>query len=157
LTNASHTRISVCSSNVEKLLTLSTFDIGDWFERCANPHFRQLSGSFAFGPAVASLSLDVHKSGQSQRARWIRNQQSSAGASGRIGREVAKRLAKDGLSVAVHYAGNRAKAVERSPHYLVNSTGLVAIDLGSLAVGGAMHEVGAPLSGMEFHFVRRLR
>jgi 8-hydroxy-5-deazaflavin:NADPH oxidoreductase len=40
---------------------------------------------------------------------------------------------------------------------LVNSTGLVAIDLGSLAVGGAMHEVGAPLSGIEFHFVRRLR
>jgi 8-hydroxy-5-deazaflavin:NADPH oxidoreductase len=40
---------------------------------------------------------------------------------------------------------------------LVNSTGLVAIDLGSLAIGGAMHEVGAPLSGIEFHFVRRLR
>ena len=40
---------------------------------------------------------------------------------------------------------------------LINSTGLVAIDLGSLAVGGAMHEVGAPLSGLELHFVRRLR
>src|SRR5580700_3809143 len=40
---------------------------------------------------------------------------------------------------------------------LINSTGLVAIDLGSLAIGGAMHEVGAPLSGIEFHFVRRLR
>src|SRR5580704_9835933 len=40
---------------------------------------------------------------------------------------------------------------------LVNSTGLVAIDLGSLATGGAMHEVGAPLSGLELHFVRRLR
>ena len=40
---------------------------------------------------------------------------------------------------------------------LINSTGLVAIDLGSLATGGAMHEVGAPLSGIEFHFVRRLR
>jgi len=40
---------------------------------------------------------------------------------------------------------------------LINSTGLVAIDLGSLAAGGAMHEVGAPLSGLEFHFVRRLR
>jgi 8-hydroxy-5-deazaflavin:NADPH oxidoreductase len=40
---------------------------------------------------------------------------------------------------------------------LVNSTGLVAIDLGSLAAGGAMHEVGAPLSGLELHFVRRLR
>jgi len=40
---------------------------------------------------------------------------------------------------------------------LVNSTGLVAIDLGSLATGGAMHEVGAPLSGIDLHFVRRLR
>ncbi len=40
---------------------------------------------------------------------------------------------------------------------LINSTGLVAVDLGSLAVGGAMHEVGAPLSGIELHFVRRLR
>ncbi|HTA22993.1 MAG TPA: NAD(P)-binding domain-containing protein [Terriglobales bacterium] len=40
---------------------------------------------------------------------------------------------------------------------LINSIGLVAIDLGSLVTGGAMHEVGAPLSGIEFHFVRRLR
>jgi 8-hydroxy-5-deazaflavin:NADPH oxidoreductase len=40
---------------------------------------------------------------------------------------------------------------------LINSTGLVAIDLGSLARGGAMHEVGAPLSGLDLHFVRRLR
>ena len=36
---------------------------------------------------------------------------------------------------------------------LINSTGLVAIDLGSLAIGGAMHEVGAPLSGLDLHFV----
>jgi len=40
---------------------------------------------------------------------------------------------------------------------LINSTELVAIDLGSLAIGGAMHEVGAPLSGLDLHFVRRLR
>jgi 8-hydroxy-5-deazaflavin:NADPH oxidoreductase len=40
---------------------------------------------------------------------------------------------------------------------LINSTGLVAIDLGSLAIGGAMHDVGAPLSGLDLHFVRRLR
>ena len=40
---------------------------------------------------------------------------------------------------------------------LINSTGLVAIDLGSLGKGGAMHEVGAPLSGLDLHFVRRLR
>jgi 8-hydroxy-5-deazaflavin:NADPH oxidoreductase len=40
---------------------------------------------------------------------------------------------------------------------LINSIGLTAIDLGSLATGGAMHEVGAPLSGLDLHFVRRLR
>jgi predicted dinucleotide-binding enzyme len=40
---------------------------------------------------------------------------------------------------------------------LINSTGFVAIDLGPLITGGAMHEVGAPLSGLELHFVRRLR
>ena len=40
---------------------------------------------------------------------------------------------------------------------LINSTGFVAIDLGSLVIGGAMHEVGAPLSGLDLHFVRRLR
>src|ERR1700733_6269385 len=40
---------------------------------------------------------------------------------------------------------------------LINSTGLVAIDLGSLRMGGAMHEIGAPLSGIELHFVQRLR
>ena len=40
---------------------------------------------------------------------------------------------------------------------LIISIGFVAIDLGSLKTGGAMHEVGAPLSGVELHFVRRLR
>jgi 8-hydroxy-5-deazaflavin:NADPH oxidoreductase len=40
---------------------------------------------------------------------------------------------------------------------LINSTGLVAIDLGSLAIGDAMHDVGGPLSGLDLHFVRRLR
>jgi predicted dinucleotide-binding enzyme len=40
---------------------------------------------------------------------------------------------------------------------LINSVGFVAIDLGSLGTGGAMHEVGAPLSGVDLHFVQRLR
>jgi 8-hydroxy-5-deazaflavin:NADPH oxidoreductase len=40
---------------------------------------------------------------------------------------------------------------------MINGIGFAAIDLGSLATGGAMHEVGAELSGIEFHFVRRLR
>ena len=53
-------------------------------------------------------------------------------------------------------SGNDAEAKQLVVE-LVNSTGLVAIDLGSLAIGGAMHEVGAPLSGIDLHFVRRLR
>ena len=40
---------------------------------------------------------------------------------------------------------------------LIDSVGFVAIDLGSLAKGGALHQVGAPLSGLDLHFVRRLR
>jgi predicted dinucleotide-binding enzyme len=40
---------------------------------------------------------------------------------------------------------------------LIDSIGFAAIDLGSLAHGGAMHQVGAPLSGVDLHFVRRLR
>jgi 8-hydroxy-5-deazaflavin:NADPH oxidoreductase len=40
---------------------------------------------------------------------------------------------------------------------LINSTGLVAIDLGPLANGDALHDVGGPMSGIEFRFVQRLR
>jgi predicted dinucleotide-binding enzyme len=40
---------------------------------------------------------------------------------------------------------------------LINGIGFAAIDLGPLKTGGAMHEVGAPLSGLDLHFVRRLR
>ena len=40
---------------------------------------------------------------------------------------------------------------------LIETAGFVALDLGSLAQGGAMHQVGAPLSGVELHFARRLR
>ena len=40
---------------------------------------------------------------------------------------------------------------------MLNDAGFAAIDLGSLAVGGAMYEVGAPLSGLELHLIRRIR
>jgi predicted dinucleotide-binding enzyme len=40
---------------------------------------------------------------------------------------------------------------------LINGIGFAAVDLGSLKAGGAMQEVGAPLSGLDLHFVRRLR
>ena len=60
-----------------------------------------------------------------------------------------------------HQPSNRELEYPESPARMGpnprNSTGLVAIDLGSLAIDGAMHEVGAPLSGIELHFVRRLR
>jgi predicted dinucleotide-binding enzyme len=52
-------------------------------------------------------------------------------------------------------SGDDAEA-KQSVVELINSTGLVAIDLGPLRTGGAMQEVGAPLSGIEFHFVQRL-
>ena len=39
---------------------------------------------------------------------------------------------------------------------LINSTGLIALDLGSLADGGAMQQLGGPLSVVELHFVRRV-
>jgi 8-hydroxy-5-deazaflavin:NADPH oxidoreductase len=52
-------------------------------------------------------------------------------------------------------SGDDAEAKQRVIE-LINSTGLVAIDLGSLRTGGAMQEIGAPLSGIEFHFVQRL-
>ena len=53
-------------------------------------------------------------------------------------------------------SGDDAEA-KQSVIELINSTGLVAIDLGPLRTGGAMQELGAPLSGIEFHFVQRLR
>lgn len=40
---------------------------------------------------------------------------------------------------------------------LLHQVGFAPIDLGSLAKGGAMHEVGAPLSGLELHLVKRMR
>jgi 8-hydroxy-5-deazaflavin:NADPH oxidoreductase len=40
---------------------------------------------------------------------------------------------------------------------MLNAAGFAAINLGSLAAGGALHEVGAPLSGLDLHFIRRLR
>jgi predicted dinucleotide-binding enzyme len=53
-------------------------------------------------------------------------------------------------------SGDDAEA-KQSVIELINSTGLVSIDLGPLRTGGAMQEVGAPLSGIEFHFVQRLQ
>ena len=49
------------------------------------------------------------------------------GASGGIGRAVAKRLAKDGFNLIVHYAGNPAKAEQLVAEIAKGSTKAVAI------------------------------
>lgn len=40
---------------------------------------------------------------------------------------------------------------------LLEDAGFAPIDLGSLAAGGALHEIGAPLSGLDLHLIRRMR
>ena len=40
---------------------------------------------------------------------------------------------------------------------MLDGAGFATVDLGPLREGGAMHEVGAPLSGLELHLKRRLR
>jgi predicted dinucleotide-binding enzyme len=40
---------------------------------------------------------------------------------------------------------------------LLNGVGFAAVDLGSLRGGGALHEVGAPLSGLDLHLMHKLR
>ncbi len=49
------------------------------------------------------------------------------------------------------------KAAKRLVIDLLESMGFAAVDLGSLREGGALHEVGAPLSGLDLHLMRRLR
>ncbi|XYD11923.1 NAD(P)-binding domain-containing protein (plasmid) [Methylobacterium sp. NMS12] len=48
-------------------------------------------------------------------------------------------------------------AAKRTVMDLIDGLGFAAVDLGTLAIGGAMHEVGAPLSGLDLHLIRRLR
>jgi hypothetical protein len=63
-------------STVEKLLTLSTFDIGDWLEPCAKAHFSLLSSVL---PLARRLPVpetgcfeDVRRSREDQRlAAWL--------------------------------------------------------------------------------------
>jgi 8-hydroxy-5-deazaflavin:NADPH oxidoreductase len=58
---------------------------------------------------------------------------------------------------AVIFTSGDDEEARRMVIALIDGLGFVAVDLGSLAMGGAMHEVGAPLSGLDLHFVQRLR
>lgn len=57
----------------------------------------------------------------------------------------------------VIFASGDDEEAKRMVIELIDGLGFAAIDLGSLAIGGAMHQVGAPLSGLDLHFIRRLR
>jgi hypothetical protein len=48
-------------SDVEKLLTLSTFDIGGWLELCANAHFSQLSSVLPLARRLPYQQRDAPK------------------------------------------------------------------------------------------------
>ncbi|MEV5604584.1 SDR family oxidoreductase [Streptomyces sp. NPDC052299] len=64
------------------------------------------------------------------------------GGSGGIGRAVAERLAKDGLSVAVHYSGNQARAEE-------TVAAISAAGGRALAVGGDVADENAMRTAFE--------
>ncbi len=58
---------------------------------------------------------------------------------------------------AVMFASGDDKAAKRVVIDLLEGMGFAGVDLGSLREGGALHEVGAPLSGLDLHLMRRLR
>jgi predicted dinucleotide-binding enzyme len=53
-------------------------------------------------------------------------------------------------------SGDDAEA-KRAVMDLLSGAGFAPVDLGSLRDGGALHEVGAPLSGLDLRLQRRLR
>ena len=57
----------------------------------------------------------------------------------------------------VIFASGDDKEAKQMVIELIDSLGLAAVDLGSLHAGGEMHQVGAPLSGLDLHLIRRLR
>jgi 3-oxoacyl-[acyl-carrier protein] reductase len=70
------------------------------------------------------------------------------GGSGGIGRAVAERLAKDGIAIGVHYAGNKAKAEE-------TVAAITAADGRAIAVGGDVAdeiEMSAAFDAVEQEF-----
>jgi 3-oxoacyl-[acyl-carrier protein] reductase len=70
------------------------------------------------------------------------------GGSGGIGRAVAERLAKDGIAIGVHYAGNKAKAEE-------TVAAITAVGGRAIAVGGDVAdeiEMSAAFDAVEREF-----
>ena len=70
------------------------------------------------------------------------------GGSGGIGRAVAERLAKDGMAIGVHYAGNKAKAEE-------TVAAITAAGGKAIAVGGDVadeNEMSAAFDAVEREF-----
>ena len=63
----------------------------------------------------------------------------------------------DNKPKTVIFTSGDDKEAKRVVIDLINGVGFAAIDLGSLREGGALHEVGAPLSGLDLHLIRRLR
>jgi 8-hydroxy-5-deazaflavin:NADPH oxidoreductase len=63
----------------------------------------------------------------------------------------------DNKPKTVIFTSGDDKEAKRVVVELLNGVGFAAIELGSLREGGALHEVGAPLSGLDLHLIRRLR
>ncbi len=57
----------------------------------------------------------------------------------------------------VFFTSGDDEQAKRVVIHLLDSLGFKALDLGSLAQGGVLHEVGAPLSGVDLDFVKGIR
>ena len=63
----------------------------------------------------------------------------------------------DGKPKTVVFTSGDDAEAKRMVIDLLSGAGFAPVDLGSLREGGALHGVGAPLSGLELHLKRRLR
>jgi hypothetical protein len=107
-----------------------------------NAHHGNHKPALATRPEKAQLALSIENETRSvMKVGFI--------GAGNVTATIGRHLINAGRTIVV--SNSRQSVIE-----LINSTGLVAIDLGPLRTGGAMQELGAPLSGIEFHFVQRL-
>jgi len=83
------------------------------------------------------------------------------------GARLVKSISNMPMEWIKDFSGNKPKTViftsgddKAAKHVVIDlleEMGFAAVDLGSLHEGGALHEVGAPLSGLDLHLMRRLR